>query len=195
MLNRLRALIPRSETHLLLSCGSPGAQSDFTVPGVEVQAGEAAALEAFATEIGFPAGWATDVLAEGAWAILAIDQATGVPLAMGWAIARPFFVEEIGATVDPGPGAIYLFGDFVAPSARGRKLQRLLVAGRLRRVAGVSRACTIIHPTNTASLRSYRNEGFDERARYTRTWWAGWSWASCRGRGFQARRDTLLAID
>jgi ribosomal protein S18 acetylase RimI-like enzyme len=195
MLNRLRALIPRSETHLLLSRPGASAGSEFAVPGVEVQAGEADALEAFTAEVGFPAGWAIDVLDEGAWAILAVDQASRAPLAMGWGIARPFYVEEIGATVDPGPGGIYLFGDFVAPAARGRKLQRLLVSERVRRAAESARAFTIVHPTNTASLRSYRNEGFETRARYTRTHWAGRSWASCRGRGFNARRNTLLATD
>jgi ribosomal protein S18 acetylase RimI-like enzyme len=195
MLNRLRALIPRSETHLLLARTGSNAPSDFAVPGVEVLAGEADALEAFIAEIGFPAGWAVDVLAEGAWAILAVDQSSRAPLAMGWVIARPFYVEEIGATVDPGPGGIYLFGDFVAPDARGRKLQRLLVAERVRRTAESSRAFTIVHPTNTASLRSYRNEGFETRARYTRTHWAGRSWASCRGRGFKTRGDSLLATD
>jgi hypothetical protein len=74
---------------------------------------------------------------------------------------------------------VYLFGDFVAPAQRGRNLQRMLVAERVRRAAGAAFACTIIHPENVPSLRSYHREGFTPVARFTRRHWMGRTWAGC----------------
>jgi hypothetical protein len=133
-------------------------------------------LEEFAVASGFPPGWVADMLAEGAVGVLAVSHEDGSPLAMGWVTGRAFYVDEIGATLNPNGGA-YLFGDFVAPGHRGRKLQRLLVAERLR---GMPRgACTIVHPGNVASMRSYGHEGFATAGRFTRRWWLGRSWARC----------------
>jgi hypothetical protein len=159
-----------------------GADSGFRVEGVRtVRIGDAAGgLEGFAVASGFPAGWVADMLAEGAVGVLAVSETEGEPLAMGWMILRAFQVEEIGATLDPN-GGVYLFGDFVAPGQRGRKLQRLLVAERLRGVG--AGACTIVHPGNVASVRSYGHEGFRVAGRFTRWWWRGRSWARCRSGG------------
>jgi hypothetical protein len=143
----------------------------------------AGALDAFAVGSGFPEGWVADMLAEGAVGTLAVDAADGTALAMAWATSRAFHVEEIGATLDPG-GGVYLFGDFVAPGQRGRKLQRLLVAERLRAMGARERgACTIVHPGNAASVRSYGHEGFVEAGTFVRRWWIGRSWARCRSAG------------
>ena len=180
----LRGLIPRSETHLLLARELSGPMGPLTVADVEVVAipskddTSAGALEAFASEQGFPDGWALDMLGEGATALLARDTQSGQSLAMSWSTAKSFEVVEIGATLDPD-GGVYLFGDFVAPAQRGRNLQRMLVAERVRRAAGAAFACTIIHPENVASLRSYHREGFTPVARFTRRHWMGRRWAAC----------------
>ncbi|HEY7115461.1 MAG TPA: GNAT family N-acetyltransferase, partial [Tepidisphaeraceae bacterium] len=130
-----------------------------------------ASLNAFACDNGFPDGWANQMLADGCQATLALDTATGVPLAMGWRTTSPFWVEEIGTPFDP-QGAAYLFGDFVAPAHRGRGLQRLLVSHRLRQAPPVN-CCTIIHPDNTASLRNYQHEGFRPTGAYQVFEWLG----------------------
>lgn len=151
-------------------------------------------LEAFAVGNGFPPGWAADMLADGAAATLALSDDHG-PVAMAWATSRAFFVEEIAATIDPGAG-LYLFGDFVAPAQRGRGLQRWLVAERLR---GAGHACTIVHPSNPASVRSYERERFEVSARFTRYRWARRTWTACRTppgvvKTFQCDRgDTITA--
>ena len=74
MRNPFRRLWPRVETHWLLArrAGVVGDQSVERGDGVRaVTVGTAAdagteALEAFAVASGFPAGWAADMLAEGA---------------------------------------------------------------------------------------------------------------------------------
>jgi ribosomal protein S18 acetylase RimI-like enzyme len=190
MLKRFAPLFPRRDTHLLLSRAG-GGDSPFSLDGVDVRAGAPDILESFTTEFGFPAGWAGEMLTEGAQPVIACDASTGATLAMAWATTRPFFVEEIGATIDPGEGGVYLFGDYVAPAARGRRLQRLLVAERLRRAGPDARACTIVHPTNEPSMRSYRHEGFMEGGRFTRTWWLGRNWGRCSGPNFTLRDGTL----
>src|SRR5688500_7387889 len=184
VIDRLRRLLPRSESHLLYSRAHTGGASDFRVEGVSVHAGNAVALEPFAVANGFPAGWVADMLADGAIALVATDDHTGDTLAMAWTTSRPFHVDEIVAAVDPGPGGGYLFGDFVAPAARGRNLQRLLVVERLRRAAEARYACTIIHPDNAASVRSYEHEGFVARATFRRTTWLRRHWNTVRGSGF-----------
>jgi GNAT superfamily N-acetyltransferase len=132
------------------------------------------------------------MLADGAPALVAVDDATGETLAMAWTTSRPFHVEEIGATIDPGPGGVYLFGDFVAPAARGRRLQRLLVNRRLRRAAADAHlACTIVHPDNAASVRSYEHEGFAARGRFVRTTWLKREWKAVRGDGFRWDANVL----
>jgi len=182
----VRRLIPRSETHLLLARDLSGSTAPpLNIADVEMAAipsrddARAGGLEAFASEQGFPGGWALDMLGEGATALLARDTRTGQSLAMSWCTAKSFEVVEIGATLDPG-GGVYLFGDFVAPAHRGRNLQRMLVGERVRRAAGgAAFACTIIHPDNVASLRSYHREGFTPVARFTRRHWLGRTWADC----------------
>jgi hypothetical protein len=187
MRNPFRRLLPRTERHLLLArpAASPP-PADWWVQDVDVQTvtgpgdPRAAALDAFAVANGFPAGWTADMLADGATAALAVDAtAANAPLAMGWAIRRPFHVDEIDATLDPA-ASVYLFGDFVAPSHRGRRLQLLLVAERLRAFAAGLPACTIIAPANLASLHSYRNAGFDVTDQFTRYRWRRRTWARCR---------------
>lgn len=192
MPNLLRHLFWRSETHLLMERAVvAGATSDFSVPGVEVETGERAALEPFASSVGFPAGWAGEMLDEGATGLLAVDVANRLPLAMGWVTSRQYRIDEIGATINPGEGGIYLFGDLVAPAARGRRLQRLLVAERLRRATDVRQACTVVHPANAASVQNYKNEGFCVSGWFTRNWWLGTSWPECVGTSFTLRRGVI----
>jgi ribosomal protein S18 acetylase RimI-like enzyme len=184
MKNPLRRLFPRSQEHLLLGRVGSAPAPQKPVAGVETLAIRAdddarvGMLDAFADANGFPQGWARAMLAEGASAIVAIDPA-GAAMAMGWMTGRRFHVEEIGATLDPGAG-IYLFGDFVAPAQRGRNLQQLLVAQRLRGIQQTAFACTLVEPSNVASVRSYEKEGFVIEARFTRYHWRGRTWSRCR---------------
>jgi GNAT superfamily N-acetyltransferase len=99
---------------------------------------------------------------------------------MAWSTTHPFHVEEIGATFDPR-GGVYLFGDFVDPAHRGKKLQRALVSHRLAaaRDQGLPFAYTLIHPSNAASLRSYAHEHFVPAARFTRYHWLRKKWCHC----------------
>jgi ribosomal protein S18 acetylase RimI-like enzyme len=186
MKNPLRRLFPRSHEHLLMGrVGSAPPIPQKPVAGMEtllIRAGDEAPvgmLDAFAFANGFPQGWAREMLGEGASAIVAIDPA-GAMMAMGWMTGRRFHVEEIGATLDPGAG-VYLFGDFVAPAQRGRHLQQLLVAERLHGIGEAGLACTLVEPSNVASVRSYQKEGFVSEARFTRYHWRGRTWARCRG--------------
>lgn len=176
----LSRLAPHSEEHLILGCVA-GAVQPFDLPGVAVTAVEsttdAGRLDAFASANGFPEGWAGAMLEEGAQAMIAVEGNT--VLAMAWMTRRPFFVEEIAATLDPG-GGVYLFGDFVAPAHRGRRLQRLLVSQRLSRSINASFACTLVHPSNRASIRSYRTAGFGEIGAFVRRKWGGRTWARAR---------------
>jgi ribosomal protein S18 acetylase RimI-like enzyme len=182
-------LWPRSESHFLLARRATTPDVTAIERGDRVRArviatvadAGMATLEAFATESGFPAGWAADMLAEGAVGTLAVDEAGGA-VAMAWATRRAYHIEEIDVTLDPG-GGTYLFGDFVAPAFRGRGLQRWLVGERVRAVGGD--ACTIVHPSNVASLRSYEREGFVIAGRFTRYRWARRTWARCRAGGFE----------
>jgi ribosomal protein S18 acetylase RimI-like enzyme len=196
----LRNLWPRTQVHLLL--GRPGGREipPFSVEGVTTivvrSPGDAAAaeLEAFAERQGFPEAWAHEMLAGGASGTVVRDAAAGAILAMGWATAQPFHVEEIAATLEPRDGGVYLFGDFVSPAARGRKLQRLMVAERLR-THDVRYACTLVHPSNGASLTSYQHEGFGDGGRFRRWTWRGRSWARCRTFGGTPIRFALQGGD
>jgi ribosomal protein S18 acetylase RimI-like enzyme len=185
MKNPLRRLFPRSHEHLLMGRVGSSAMPETEAAGVQTVAIRTAddprvgKLDAFAVANGFPQGWVQEMLAEGASAVAALDLA-GVMMAMGWMTERRFRVEEIEATLDPGAG-VYLFGDFVAPALRGRKLQQLLVAQRLRGIEGAAFACTLVEPSNAASVRSYEKEGFVSEARFTRYHWRGRTWSRCRG--------------
>src|SRR5258706_201507 len=134
MKNPLRRLFPRSHEHLLMGRVGPPPVPETGTAGVQtvaIRMGDdphIGKLDAFAVANGFPQGWVQEMLAEGASAVAALDEA-GAVMAMGWITGRRFQVEEIGATLDPGAG-VYLFGDFVALAHRGRKLQQLLVAER-----------------------------------------------------------------
>jgi ribosomal protein S18 acetylase RimI-like enzyme len=204
MKNPLRRLFPSSQEHLLMGRVASPPVPQKPVAGVETLAIRTAndarvgILEAFANANGFPQGWAGEMLAAGASAIVAIDPA-GAAMAMGWMTGRRFHVEEIGATLDPGAG-VYLFGDFVAPAQRGRNLQQLLVAERLRAIEQAAFACTLVEPSNAASVRSYEKEGFVNEAQFTRYHWRGRTWARCRairrGRGVAFAlngTDTIMA--
>lgn len=192
MRNPFRRLWPRVETHWLLArrAGVVGSveRGDGVRAVVVATVADAGmeALEAFAVASGFPAGWVAEMLAEGAVATLAVTDAGGV--GMGWVTRRGFFIEEVGATLDPGGGA-YLFGDFVTPAQRGRGIQRWLVAERL---GGVGDACTIVHPANVASLRSYGREGFEVVGKFTRYSWGGRTWARCRGGVFECAAGDVI---
>jgi hypothetical protein len=59
-------------------------------------------------------------------------------------------------------------------------LQRLLVAERLARMNDVSRAVTIIHPDNAASMRSYQSERFVTAAQFVRYQWRDRTWNRCK---------------
>jgi ribosomal protein S18 acetylase RimI-like enzyme len=189
MKNPLRCLFPRSQEHLLMGRVGSAPMLETSVAGVQALViwtaddPRAGMLDAFAVANGFPQGWAREMLAEGASAVVARDPAAAM-LAMGWMTGRHFHVEEIGATLDPGTG-VYLFGDFVAPAQRGRKLQRLLVAERLRVIEGAAFACTLVEPANVASVRSYEKEGFAVEGRFVSYRWRARTWARCRtvGRG------------
>jgi ribosomal protein S18 acetylase RimI-like enzyme len=185
MKNRFRSLFPQAQRHLLMGRVASPPQAPATSPGVEVlsihRVADPAtqALDDFATANGFPAGWARDMLGDGAQALAARDATTGEILAMGWSTRRPFHVDEIGATLNPG-GGVYLFGDFVAPRHRGRKLQKLLISHRLTQLEGLPFACTLVEPSNVASVRSYAGEGFSVGGTYVRYRWRKKTWARCK---------------
>jgi GNAT superfamily N-acetyltransferase len=160
-------------------------QPPATAPGVEVlvihRAADPAAerLDAFGVANGFPQGWTRDMLADGARAVVARDVRSGELLAMGWSTRHPFHVDEIAATLNPGQG-VYLFGDFVAPAHRGRKLQKLLISHRLTELDDRPFACTLVEPTNLASMRSYVAEGFSVGGEYVRHRWRRRTWTRCK---------------
>ena len=54
------------------------------------------------------------------------------PVAAGWLIRGPFYVDEIRRSFDAGPDADYYLGCFVAEAARGHGLQRALIRARLK---------------------------------------------------------------
>jgi GNAT superfamily N-acetyltransferase len=185
MKNPLRFLLPRSEQHLLMGRLAPSSEAPSTAAGVEIltihrPADPAVAmLDTFAATHGFPAGWASEMLADGARAMVARDPGNGDAMAMAWNTGRAFHVDEIGATLDPGEG-VYFFGDFVAPRYRGRKLQRLLISKRLAAIEDRAFACTLVHPSNAASVRSYTEEGFAIGGRYVRYRWRRKTWGRCK---------------
>ena len=185
MKNALRSLFPQAQRHLLMGRLASPAEAPATSPGVEVLSVHrpadpvTQALDDFATANGFPAGWARDMLADGAQALAARDGATGNILAMAWSTRRPFHVDEIGATLNPG-GGVYFFGDFVAPQHRGRKLQKLLISHRLAQLDDLPFACTLVEPSNVASVRSYAGEGFSVGGTYARYRWRNRTWARCK---------------
>lgn len=185
MLRRLLGYLrTRSETHLFLardlSLDVVPQPSDAASLARVASTGDAhfPDLARFCESAGFGAGWAADMLGDSAIALIACDGPGGTAMAMAWSTVHPFPVEEIHATFDPGgaPAAgaaagavrrhagVYLFGDFVAPEHRGKKLQRLLVNARLldarRERPDLRYAYTIIHASNATSLRSYQAEHF-----------------------------------
>jgi GNAT superfamily N-acetyltransferase len=200
MINALRRLFPHSEEHLLM--GRRGAMPASEVARADVdmlairsaEDPHAELLESFAGANGFPAGWAREMFDNGASAVIARDRAAGATLAMAWMTTHPFHVEEIGATIDPG-GGVYLFGDFVAGAQRGRQLQRQLVAQRLGIAGSAAFACTLVHPSNVASLRSYQHEGFAPGGRFVRYRWHGRTWTRCRSARCAAVAFTLEEND
>jgi GNAT superfamily N-acetyltransferase len=187
MTHLLRRLFPQSDEHLLMGrSGAPPApeteSSDLEILAVASADDPCVApLESFANGNGFPSGWAREMLTQGASAVIA-REAAGETLAMAWMTQRPFHVEEIGATIEPRTG-VYLFGDFVAPAHRGRKLQRRLVAQRLRLAASAAFAVTLVHPSNMASVRSYHHEGFVISGRFVRYHWRGKTWTRYKPTG------------
>ena len=200
MINPLRRLFPHSEEHLLMGRFGAGQTSETERADGDMLAIRSAddpgaeLLESFADANGFPAGWAREMLIDGASGVIARDPAAGATLAMAWMTTHPFHVEEIGATIDPR-GGVYLFGDFVAPAHRGRKLQRLLVAHRLRITGSAAFACTLVHPSNLASVRSYQHEGFEPGGRFVRYRWRDRTWTRCRSARCAAVAFTLEEND
>lgn len=199
MTNPLRRFLPRTVKHFLLACDVLTLPIEFVVEGIDAVAVSTAdrvrieLLETFATRNGFPTGWVGDMIADQAHAVIARDESSNEILAMSWSTTQPFHIEEIGATLDPA-GAVYFFGDFVAPAHRGRKLQRLLVAERLARLSNATRACTVIHPDNVASMRSYQSERFVTAAEFVRSYWSDRAWTRCRTFS-SALTTTRFAID
>jgi ribosomal protein S18 acetylase RimI-like enzyme len=185
MANLLRRLWPQSQVHWLLGRVGSRLAPPRTVAGIQVDAvaatdkPQAQALDAFASDNGFPQGWAGEMVADGASVIVARDLASSGIVAMAWWTSRPFHVEEIAAMLDPR-GGVYLFGDFVATAYRGRGIQQLLVAERLRAAGEAAHACTLVHPSNKASVRSYEAEGFEVGGQFIRSRWMGRTWARCR---------------
>ena len=117
-------------------------------------------LDRFYTAEGFPDQWTAQLLKNGAQAVMICHDE--LPVAAGWLIRKPFYIEEIRRTFDPGPTSDYYFGDFVAPAFRGKRLQRALIRERLRLThqAGYRWATAITRSTLPASLSSYSSEGF-----------------------------------
>jgi GNAT superfamily N-acetyltransferase len=199
MKDLLRRLLPQSDEHLLMGRAGAAPAPELGTAGVDMRSirsvsdPNAGMLEAFASAHGFPEGWTREMIGEGASAVIALDEANTM-LAMGWITGRPFYVDEIRATIDPGAG-FYLFGDFVEPAHRGRKLQRRLVGERLRLTETSAFACTLVHPSNLASVRSYSTEGFAVGGQFVRYRWRGRTWARCRAVGRAAVTFALSGTD
>ena len=133
-------------------------------------------LDPFCTSHGFPPNWPAQMLVQGAHAVMAIDSSTRQIAAMAWLTTRPYYVEEIDHTLDPA-GGVYLFGDFVAPAYRGRRLQRTLLAHRLSRFPTQS-AYTIIRDDNAPSIRNFESVDFIPTTHLIHKQWLGRaSWA------------------
>ena len=175
-----RSLIPRRQKHFILARAATEADArpDADVHAAAVieplPASDEPALDRFCTTAGFPDGWTRDMLRLGAAPTIARNAPAGDIVAMAWHTHQPFYVAEIDTLFDPASG-VYLFGDYVAPAFRGRKLQRLLVHHRLAAAAknATPIAFTIIEADNGPSLASYRSHGFIATTSLTRTRWLG----------------------
>jgi Acetyltransferase (GNAT) family len=168
------------ETHLFFA-RDPAPASGFKVSGAAVQWVEssdsprAAALAVFCAAGGFSTSWAIEMLAAGARAVVSLDPPTGEITGMGWMTTRQFFVGEVAAHLALPPDAAYLFGGFVAPAFRGRRLHRLLVGARLDRLCELDlRAITICHTDNQPSIRSNLDEGYRPILQYQHWHWRRW---------------------
>lgn len=117
-------------------------------------------LDQLYTADGFPKNWPMTMLERGAHGV--VLTAEGVPAASAWLIRKPFYVQEIRRTFDAGPEADYYFGDFVAPSFRGKHLQRLLIRARslMSHDDGRLWAIAMTRATIPASRGNYLAEGF-----------------------------------
>jgi hypothetical protein len=121
---------------------------------------------------GFAANWAIGLLEAGDRAVVVLDADNHSAQAAAWITRRPFFVQEVRRTFDPGPDGDYYFGDLVLPSARGRGLQRLLIAQRLKLSRGRT-ALAMTCPQNDPSQTNYRSLGFAPIATLTSHFLAG----------------------
>jgi ribosomal protein S18 acetylase RimI-like enzyme len=185
MRNLFCRFIPRQETYLLLAkdlqrAASPSPQpadpletSLLTTPDDPL----AQSLDQFCTTHGFPPAWPLGMLRQSAQALVATDPATHTIIGMAWLTTRPFYVEEIDHTLDPA-GGVYLFGDFVAPAHRGKRLHRALIEQRLAHT-NAPFACTIIRDNNTPSINNYRALNFIPTTRLTRRRWFGRTDSNC----------------
>ena len=117
-------------------------------------------LDRFYTAQGFPAKWSERLLASGAQGVMICCGASAI--AAGWLTRKPFYVEEIRRTFDPGSAMDYYFGDFVAPEFRGKGLQRALIRERLRLThqSGRKGSTAMTNPALPASYNNYCTEGF-----------------------------------
>jgi len=148
-------------------------------------------LDALCSSSGFPGGWAATMLrAEGEAFVAFADPSSADPssahsrpdastgatpapfatpspaVAAGWMTRAPFFVDELGYTFTPVPEGVYLFGDFVEPAWRGRKLQRWMLHRRLEASAQAGRqwVFSMTDKENAPSLRNQFAEGFEHSA-------------------------------
>jgi hypothetical protein len=180
MRNLSRNWLPRIETHLFLARDAAPA-SGFSIDDVAVcwvesaDSPNTAALGEFCAAVGFANDWAVEMLTNGAQAVTTLDPATGDITGMGWMTTRRFFVGEVSANLALPPDTAYLFGGFVAPAFRGRRLHRLLVCARLDRLFRSDlRAITICHKDNRPSIRSNLEEGYRPILQYQHWNWGRW---------------------
>ena len=126
-------------------------------------------LDALCSSSGFPGGWAATMLRAEGEAFVAFADPSPPPspaVAAGWMTRAPFFVDELGYTFTPVPEGVYLFGDFVEPAWRGRKLQRWMLHRRLEASAQAGRqwVFSMTNKENAPSLRNQFAEGFEHSA-------------------------------
>ena len=149
---------------------------DFAcVPVHHSRGDEFIAVEAFCAANGFPTDWPRRMLERGALGWIMITSG-GEVAATAWITRSPFYVEEIRRTFDPGPDGDYYFGDFTAPSFRGRRLHRHLIQQRLEASRGAGRrwATAMTLSTNGASLSGYEALGFAVGSELRTRRRAGW---------------------
>lgn len=125
---------------------------------------------AVAQEQGLDLDWCREQLADGATCIVALlreRHSHDCPVGMGMLRTRPFWIEEIRHHFTPGPGGCYLYALYVSPPFRGRGIQHMITAARLRRAVaeGCRYAYTLVLNTNRASVKGHSVRGATLTAR------------------------------